>query len=255
MQPDDFGAERDDHTFQVADHGVDPSPMPKHAHRQRSQAAQENSVTSGTSDSFGFKDLLLWCGVPVVVVLLLRIFVFPLYWIPSSSMMDTIAPDDRVVTLSTKIMPASKLQRGDIVVFKDPANWLGAEQVQSGGDGYLIKRLIGLPGDVVECAGPGYPVTINGVAIDESSYVRPGSDPSAFAFKVTVTAGHVFVMGDNRAHSADSRFHQNDGNNGLVPMEGITGKAVLTYWPISRIGTLDSHHDVFAQVPAGSESK
>ena len=254
MQPDDSGAERDDHTFQVADHGIDPSPMPRHARTRRSQTARSGSETSSASDSFGFKDMLLWCGVPVAVVLLLRIFVFPLYWIPSSSMMDTIAPDDRVVTISTKISPASKLQRGDIVVFKDPANWLGAEQAQ-GGDGYLIKRLIGLPGDVVECAGAGYPVTINGVAIDESSYVRPGSDPSAFSFKVTVTAGHIFVMCDNRAHSADSRFHQDDGNSGLVPMEDVAGKAVLTYWPISRIGTLDSHHEVFANVPAGSVSE
>ncbi|WP_291526830.1 signal peptidase I [Bifidobacterium sp. UBA744] len=254
MQPDDFGAERDDHTFQVADHGIDPSPMPGRARSLHARTGRPGSAPSKATDSFGLKDMLLWCGVPVAVVLLLRIFVFPLYWIPSSSMMDTIAPDDRVVTISTKILPASQLQRGDIVVFKDPANWLGDEQTQ-GGNGYLIKRLIGLPGDVVECAGAGYPITINGVAVDESAYVRPGSDPSSFSFKVTVTAGHVFVMGDNRAHSADSRFHQDDGDGGLVPLDDVTGKAVLTYWPISRIGLLDSHHEVFAQVPSGSVSR
>ena len=77
------------------------------------------------------------------------------------------------------------------------------------------------------CEGPGQPVTVNGVAIDESSYIRSGVDPSSFAFKVKVTAGHIFVLGDNRANSA-------------------------TYWPLNRVGALDAHHDVFKDVPEGS---
>ncbi|NMN00799.1 signal peptidase [Bifidobacterium sp. DSM 109958] len=270
-RPERAQAERDIHTFQVADHGVDPSPMPvpvatetvaastrrgaRHAsaNRRGSDSVRPGrpgeSRGSRANDRFGLRDLLVWCGIPVLVVLALRILVFPLYWIPSSSMMDTILPDDRVVTVSTHVRPTSKLQRGDIIVFKDPANWLGAEST-SGGDGYLIKRLIGLPGDTVACDGPGNPVTINGVAIDETSYIRPGSDPSAMAFSVTVTEGHVFVLGDNRARSADSRFHQDDGDNGLVPMEDIAGTALLTYWPLDRISLLDAHHEVFDAVPS-----
>lgn len=237
-------AERDTHTFAVADHGVDPSPMPR---RRHAKPAGARNPGNDDPDRFGFKDFIVWCGIPVVVVLLLRLLVFPLYWIPSSSMMNTILKNDRVVTLSTHIVPVSKLQRGDVIVFKDPANWLGEEE--GGHTGYLIKRLIGLPGDVVACAGPGEPLTVNGVAIDETAYVRPGSAPSQFAFKVTVTAGNVFVLGDNRGASADSRFHPDDGNNGLVPMANISGRAWLTFWPLNRIGLIDSHHEAFAAVP------
>ena len=265
VRPESAQAERDIHTFQVADHGVDPAPMPVRASAaasaaiaapvvrgaRRARHARPRRGSGSNGDSFGLKDLLLWCGVPVIVVLALRILVFPLYWIPSSSMMDTILPDDRVVTISTHVRPTSQLKRGDIIVFKDPANWLGAEST-SNGDGYLIKRLIGLPGDTVACAGAGQPITINGVAIDETAYVRPGSDPSAMSFSVTVTADHVFVLGDNRARSADSRFHQNDGDNGLVPMSDIAGTAVLIYWPLARISLLDAHHEVFDAVPSGS---
>lgn len=249
-------AERDSHTFQVADHGIDPSPMPlaatpAHAAPSSARSRRARHRSARADDSFGLRDLLVWCGIPVLVVLALRIFVFPLYWIPSSSMMDTILPDDRVVTVSTHVRPTSQLRRGDIIVFKDPANWLGAEHT-SGGNGYLIKRLIGLPGDTVACAGAGQPITINGVAIDETAYVRPGSDPSAMSFSVTVTADHVFVLGDNRSRSADSRFHQNDGDNGLVPMSDIAGTAVLIYWPLARISLFDAHHEVFDAVPSGS---
>ena len=182
--PDD---ERDLRTMVVADHGVDPSPVPRHK-----------------------------------------------------------APA-RHLSLAPK---AVDLRRGDIVVFKDPANWLRNEQSNGVfGEDRLIKRLIGLPGDVVECAGEGSPVTINGVAVDESSYIREGVSPSSFPFRVEVTEGHVFVMGDNRSNSADSRYHQDDEENGLVPLGDIEGVALATYWPLQRIGVLDAHHDVFADVP------
>ena len=173
--------------------------------------------------------------------------------IPSRSMMDTTVPGDRVVTskLTPKIFD---LQRGDVVVFKDPNNWLNEEQSSAPGGGYLIKRLIGLPGDVVECKGAGQPVTINGVAINETSYIRPGVDPSAFPFSVTVTEGRVFVMGDNRANSADYRYHQDDGDRGLVPISDVVGVGIAKYWPLDRLGAIDDHHEVFKDVPDASGS-
>lgn len=194
------------------------------------------------------RDFIVWLAIPVAIILLLRFFLFGMYVIPSGSMENTIMPNDRVIT--TKLSPNPiALQRGDIVVFKDPAHWLANEQSTFSSD-HLIKRLIGLPGDVIECAGNGAPITINGVAIDESSYIKPGTEPSAFPFKATVTAGHIFVMGDNRSNSADSRYHTNDGDHGLVPIEDVVGVAFARYWPLNRIGWLDAHHDVFAQVPS-----
>ena len=162
-----------------------------------------------SEESFGLRDTLIWCGIPIVIVLLVRMFLFGFYVIPSGSMLNTIEPGDRVIT--SKLTPkVFKLQRGDVVVFKDPDHWLQQENSGRFGGDYLIKRLIGLPGDTVACEGPGKPVTVNGVAIDETSYIRSGVDPSSFAFSEKVTAGHVFVMGDNRANSADSRYHQDD---------------------------------------------
>ena len=103
------------------------------------------------------------------------------------------------------------------------------------------------------CEGPGKPVTVNGVAIDETSYIRSGVDPSSFAFSEKVTAGHVFVMGDNRANSADSRYHQDDSSHGLVPVPDVVGVGLVKYWPLNHISTLDAHHDVFKDVPEGAD--
>lgn len=241
----------DQHTLMVADHGIDPAPMPDPSRRN---GAANDGNGRGAANAAGrsarrafWHDMLVWCGLPVIVVLLVRIFLVGCYVIPSGSMLSTIAPGDKVVTVN--IAPwYSQLERGDIVVFKDPANWLPSEERNGLGGDYLIKRLIGLPGDVVECAGKGQPITVNGKAIDESAYLRAGVDPSAFPFRVEVTSGHAFVMGDNRANSADSRYHQDDGEHGLVPINDIVGVAFARYWPITRISALDAHHDVFAGV-------
>ena len=236
------GEPRDSHIVTVAGLGVSPAP----ARVPRSRSAPRHRRVG----EFGFRDILIFCGIPVAIVLLVRLFVFGVYSIPSGSMESTIMPGDRVMTieLASKL---SHLSRGDVVVFKDPAHWLSEETKQTyGNSDYLIKRLVGLPGDSVACAGPGQPVTINGKAVDETSYIRPGVDPSGYAFSVKVTEGHVFVMGDNRSDSADSRAHQNDGSNGLVPESDVKGVGIAVYWPVSHWKRLDAHHAVFDGVPA-----
>ena len=219
------------------------------AHAASGSAYEASSAKRGThaeNQSGSIREFLVWCGVPILIVLFMRLFLFGFYVIPSGSMLDTIEINDRVIT--TKLAPdIIKLQRGDIVVFKDPSHWLQSESSLGSND--LIKRLIGLPGDTVACAGAGQPVTVNGVAIDESSYVKPGVQPSDFPFSVTVTENHIFVLGDNRANSADSRYHQDDGSNGLVPINDVLGVAIVRNWPLNRIGKLDAHHEVFANVP------
>lgn len=251
MQPEmneHLQAERDLHTVMVAGHGVDPAPIPNASNASGQPDGAKHAKTKQHDDGFGIRDFLVWCGIPIIVMLLIRIFLLGFYVIPSGSMMNTIQINDRVI--GSKLTPTVfDLQRGDIVVFKDPGGWLTADQTNSGSNEFLIKRLIGLPGDTVACEGGGQPITVNGVAIDESAYLREGVTPSDFPFSVTVEAGHIFVMGDNRSNSADSRYHLEESTHGMVPIDNVISVALVTYWPISHIGLLDSHREVFANVP------
>lgn len=245
MQPEptpypEVQRDTDEYTMSVAGHAVDPSPLP-----MRVVEPTQDPVHRRRGSKLG--TVVVIC-LPAIILLLLRLFLFGMYVIPSGSMENTILPGDRVIT--TKLTPGVfALQRGDIVVFKDPANWLQSEEQNGWIGDDLIKRLIGLPGDTVECRGGGAPITINGVPIDESAYLPEGEEPSSFPFSVTVTPGHIFVLGDNRSHSADSRYHQDDGAHGLVPISDVVGVALVTYWPVSRWTVLDAHHEVFDKVP------
>lgn len=242
--------DEDRHTLMVADHGINPDPLPAQSggFADAGGSAAKHRRPAQSEQSGGWRDFLIWCGVPVIVILLVRVLLIGCYVIPTGSMKSTIEPGDRVVT--TKLTPKIfDLQRGDIIVFHDPANWLSAESSSGLGGDYLIKRLIGLPGDVVECDGAGQPIKVNGVAIDESAYLNDGVAPSSFPFRVEVTEGHLFVMGDNRDRSADSRYHPDDGAHGLVPVSDVVGVAFARYWPLSRVAPLSGHHEVFAAVP------
>lgn len=235
-------------TSKVGDYSAESAGAPR---RRRSTKPAHAAKPAQNADSFTMRDALVFCGIPVLVVLLIRLLLVGCYTIPSRSMESTIEPGDRVLT--TKLTPKIfNLKRGDVVVFHDPANWLAGESDGTLGEDYLIKRLIGLPGDVVECKGNGSPVTVNGVAIDETPYIKAGVQPSSFPFKVTVSQGHIFVMGDNRSNSADSRYHQDDGDNGLVPVNKVVGVALVRYWPLSRLSMIGGHHDVFRDVPEGT---
>lgn len=231
------------------------------SHRLSAVHARRSSPLHATHDGQNDDDHITKGDVMFVVVLfcvllVARLFLFGMYMVPSGSMLDTIQLHDHILT--NKLTPhVMKLKHGDIVVFKDPANWLGAD-MQTPKTDTLVKRLIGLPGDTVECKGKGSPIRINGVAIDERAYLKVDDAthqtvaPSDFAFKVTVTPGNIFVLGDNRSNSADSRYHVNDGNGGLVPIKNVEGTGILTTWPLKRIGLMEPHHEVFASVPSRS---
>lgn len=193
-----------------------------------SQAAQEPHHSARRT----ILEYLPWIVVPIVVVVLLRMFVFTMYEIPSSSMENTLRIGDRVMVVKPSI---AKPERGDIITFKDPGGWLPLNEKKH--SDILIKRLIGMPGDTVECEGGGAPIVVNGYPLDESAYLQEGMAPSEIPFSVTVPEWHVFVLGDNRTNSADSRYHLNDvgtDGTGTVPMENITGVSKLIYWPFSH---------------------
>jgi signal peptidase I len=216
------------------------------------------------------RSLVEWVAVIVgalVVALVVKTFLFQAFYIPSASMRDTLVQGDRV--LVTKLAPGPlDVHRGDAVVFKDPGGWLPPpfeedssalrERVtsvltyvgllpQDSGE-HLIKRIIGLPGDHVVADGAGGPVTVNGEPITEP-YLRTSSIPSEVAFDVVVPEGSVWVMGDNRQNSQDSRYHLGDPGGGSVPIDNVVGVAFVTVWPADRLTLLRNPGATFADVP------
>lgn len=168
-------------------------------------------------------------------------------------MENTLQIQDRVAVNKLPFV-SKKIHRGDIVVFHDPANWLPPVQnentnkvVTSIKEGlvavgvlpnpakqYLVKRVIGVAGDSVQCCSKSGALLVNGKATTEP-YIFAGNHPSDMNFNVNVPAGKVWVMGDHRAASADSRYHQDDINNGMVPLKEITGRVVAVIWPINHV--------------------
>jgi signal peptidase I len=200
-------------------------------------------------------------GLSLLIATLVRIFLVQAFLIPSQSMEDTLLVGDRVLVskLSTRF---GEIERGDVVVFADPDGWLSPlpdETATTLGDrlrdalqfvgvlpddseGHLIKRVIGVGGDTVACCDEHGQVTVNGTAIDEEDYLRPGDEPSATDFEVVVPDGELFVMGDHRSNSGDSRV------NGTVPLTKVTGRAFAVVWPVSNWARL-SGPDTFDAVP------
>lgn len=197
-----------------------------------SEAEKEEKQEPKHRKKGSWKGWVLSVGIPVLVVVFLRLFVFGVYVVPSGSMENTLLIGDHILTskLSGKITP---LRRGEVIVFKDPGHWLTKAQDDAFGGGFLVKRLIGLPGDTVACCTSQGLVTINGVPIHEQSYLYPGNPPSKIRFDVKVTPGHIFVMGDHRNISADSRYHLNE-DDGLVPISDVVGVVKLVWWPLDR---------------------
>jgi signal peptidase I len=207
----------------------------------------------------------------LIVSSILRAFVGQMFIIPSESMQDTLLVGDRVV-----VEKLTDVERGDVIVFEDPGGWLGPEEsgqkrgsvgrffevvglLPDSSHGHLIKRLVGMPGDTVACCDEKGRLMVNGQPLDETSYLYPGDAPSAMEFKVTVPAGKVFVMGDHRSASGDSRVHLSDvgpdggdpGDAAFVPLDKVTGRAILVVWPASNFTKLGVP-DTFKSVPAAA---
>jgi len=221
----------------------------------------------------GIKEILIIAVMALVLSFIVKTWLIQAFYIPSGSMENTLVRDDRVIV--SKLTPGPfDLNRGDIVVFRDPGNWLGTvPETNEGGtresvrrvlqfvglvpddsDDHLIKRVIGLPGDHVVCCDKNGQLTINGVSITEP-YIKPGDTPGGgkASFDITVPPGKVWVMGDHRSDSSDSRFHDDGtGATGSVPIEDITGRSVMIVWPIDHVKWLSVPERVYADVPPPS---
>ena len=188
----------------------------------------------------------------LVISVLIKTFLVQAFYIPSGSMENTLLVNDRVLVNKLADKP-DEIHRGDVVVFRDPGGWLGGSGAASNrgslvgavrdvlvfvglapaaGEEDLIKRVIGVSGDKVVCCDAGR-ITVNGTPLDET-YLFPGDDPSGESFSITVPRGKLWVMGDHRSVSEDSRAHQQLPGKGFVPVDDVIGRAFTIVWPLDR---------------------
>jgi len=199
------------------------------------------------------RELPVLVVVALVVSLLIKTFVVQFFYIPSGSMENTLQIKDRVAVNKIPFISES-ISRGDVVVFRDPDNWLpkiidyGTNEYVAKAKGalvavgvlpnpakqYLVKRVVGVAGDRIVCCTKSGKLTINDVEVTEP-YIFAGNKPSEMKFDVTVPEGKLWVMGDHRGASADSRYHQDDINKGFVPLSRVTGRVVAVIWPFKNI--------------------
>jgi len=218
-------------------------------------------------------ELVLLVALTLAIAALIRTFLVQPFFIPSGSMENTLQVGDRVLVdkISYRF---HEIHRGDIVVFNgldsftpevqvsQPSNPVlrglraigTAVGVAPPGEKDFIKRVIGIPGDHVVCCDSAGRVTVNGTALDETSYIFPGDVPSESTFDVTVPAGRLWVMGDHRAASADSRAHTGDPGGGTVPEDKVIGRAFSIVWPpgnMTGLGTPATFDRVASPVAQG----
>jgi signal peptidase I len=197
----------------------------------------------------------------LILSMVVKTFFVQFFYIPSGSMENTLLVNDRVGVNKLGAI-FSEIKRGEVVVFRDPADWLSTPVNDEVGlrkivkdalvfvgvipdpsKQYLIKRVIGVGGDRVVCCNAKDQLEVNGVAIDEP-YIYPGDKASDNEFDVTVPKDFIWVMGDHRGASADSRYHTDDPNRGMVPLDKVTGRALFIIWPFSNLGLLEVGEDL-----------
>jgi len=218
------------------------------------------------------RDLLIIFLAALLVSFLVKTFLIRSFYIPSESMEGTLVPHDRVI-VNELVPDVVELHRGDVVVFKDPGGWLAGEQLTTleptsplgkaadwlltqvglgtaDSDDHLIKRVIGLPGDTVSCCNDFGKMSVNGVPVNEPYVQLPAGETrvSGTDFSVTVPKNSIWVMGDNRYDSKDSRYNGDTPSKGFVPMSDLVGRAFVISWPTSRWTWLNDYPDVFAGV-------
>ena len=238
--------------------------------RRKAKRAEQAELTYSQAQEEGRLGEWLWVQAreggtvilyALVIAFLVKTFLLRGFYIPSGSMEQTLQVNDRVF-INVAGSYFSEPKRGDVIVFKDSQGWIPSTQKTSSplkdalsfagilpdtSSNFLVKRVIGTPGDVVESDGNGK-IKVNGVEITEP-YLYPGNPPSELAFKVTVPAGKYFVMGVHRSNSADSRYHISDGT-AFISKDDVQGNVFVVAWPLNHFGLLQDQSSVFSSIPA-----
>ena len=239
----------------------------------RDERAASDAPSRRRSLLLFLRDLVVIFLVAVLVSFLIKTFLIRSFFIPSQSMEMTLVQDDRII-VNQLVPEAMPIERGDVVVFKDPGGWLPARADESqppliaaidwflafvglsapDSNDHLVKRVVGLPGDHVICCNALGQMSVNGVPLDEPYVALPAGESkvSRDDFDVTVPDDSLWVMGDNRYNSKDSRYNTETPLKGFVPMENVVGRAVVVSWPISNWVWLDNYPEVYAGVDEGT---
>ena len=195
-----------------------------------------------------WQETVLLLAVALGLAIVIKMFFVQAFYIPSPSMEPQFIKNDRILVQKVSYWSGTP-ERGDIVVFKDPGGWLDSAESRAPGNllasglekiglyptgGHLVKRVIGVGGDRVVCCDRQGHVTVNGKALNETSYLPKGTKPSLTRFDVRIPAHHLWVMGDNRGDSWDSRGHMGDPGGGFVDDDLVVGKVFTLVWPWSR---------------------
>jgi len=193
-----------------------------------------------------WQETLLLVTTAIVMALIIKTFFLQAFYIPSVSMRETLELDDRILVEKVSGW-FGEVERGDVVVFDDSAQWLGANQGRQPDNvitktlaaiglypsgGHLVKRVIGVGGDQVACVKGN--VEVNGTPLSESEYVTLATQACDASFSVEVPEDRLWVMGDNRQQSEDSRAHLGEPGGGFIPVDDVVGEVFLTIWPMSR---------------------
>lgn len=231
---------------------TDPSPASSPAHAEEKESLPV------------WQESLLLLAIALVLAIGIKYFFVQAFYIPSPSMEPMFIKNDRILVQKVSYWGDKTPKRGEIIVFKDPGSWLDGDETRTASNpvtkaleavglypsgGHLVKRVIGVGGDRVKCCDKQGKITVNGTPLDETSYLPKGTLPSDKEFDVQVPEEHLWVMGDNRDNSYDSRGHLGDPGGGMVPDDLVVGKVWALIWPWKRAKWIHTP-DSFKAVPS-----